>query len=1005
MQTVETALKEHIGDSSFFFVFPTDIAASCWADYALRFTEAVALERFTAWDRFKSEAVRAVHQDKKSIPAVLRRLFALQLLEANAQEPFFSSLIPQTYAASASGFADWLATLLPQLALWKKKRGQSSALRDAEDEDLYKLETLYRSFLDKHSLFEPAWEMPPFKDEGKKYVIVYPEILQDFEEYRLLLEQSPHVSFIHVPSSSLDTGLCRFTEYSNTRTELRKTALFIRSLCAGESCDEQTARKKAGKRTGVLPRFDWNDIALSIPDSENLIPYVMRELALYNIPARLRSGKKLSLYPGGGLFALIQKCYNETFSFDSVRALLTDPAFPWKDKTAVNQLIAFGIEHNCLCAYDNIDVWEQAFSKMPGEERAGALYRELKKHVKAIAGASTFQKLRERYFAFAAAFFNPELFSEESDRILSRCISELGALTGLEADYPEAARCSKVLDFFVSILDSKDYLAQNASCGVSVFSYRVAAAAPFKCHIVINASQNALNTVYRPLSFLNEAKRFDLHISDRDVSPLFVRLYAAHSALPLRATCSRESFSGYAIAHNVFDGCVSEAEAAGKKTAGGGSLSAGGFEAGAASTGNAEKDFENADFFAAERFFLRGACDAPPFLHSVQKEGFFAWAALRENVGKDISAGIESTAEKKALSADLIRERVLDYARGPVSGKIKVSASDLNSFYTCPLYWLFSRVLRIREYTADASLVDDVFIGTLYHEIIRRVLNTYKERALPLLLEDGKIPSNTLSALAAFTREVIEGLPASCRLTNDVSPLTIESFRIQEASIVQKLTDFLYEFICWFSGFSVLDTEKAVQLESENAVFKGQIDCVLTNAVSDSVCIVDFKTGSMPKFTDCIKLPESELSDFQLASYIKLYENAHGGAHKDINAGSHTKVDTAAFFSIHQKEPSVIVGSLVSPVTGKKKPYYSTRILPRDGFYSDGVSSVDGTLQVLEKAAQAYTASVLQADLPLFTDICGRGHFPDGSEVPYKTCAACAHKALCRTAYNLGRKS
>ena len=136
MQTVETALKEHIGDSSFFFVFPTDIAASCWADYALRFTEAVALERFTAWDRFKSEAVRAVHQDKKSIPAVLRRLFALQLLETNAQEPFFSSLIPQTYAASASGFTDWLASLLPQLALWKKKRGQSSASRDAEDEDL-----------------------------------------------------------------------------------------------------------------------------------------------------------------------------------------------------------------------------------------------------------------------------------------------------------------------------------------------------------------------------------------------------------------------------------------------------------------------------------------------------------------------------------------------------------------------------------------------------------------------------------------------------------------------------------------------------------------------------------------------------------------------------------------------------------------------------------------------------------------------------------------------------
>ncbi|WP_428771708.1 PD-(D/E)XK nuclease family protein [Treponema sp. HNW] len=956
MQTVETVLKEHIGDASVFFVFPTDIAASCWADYALRFTEALALERFTAWDRFKSEAVRAVHQDKKSIPAVLRRLFALQLLESNAQKPFFSSLIPQTYAASASGFADWLASLLPQLALWKKKRGQSSLSCDAEDEDLYKLETLYRSFLDTHSLFEPAWEMPPFKDEGKKYVIVYPEILQDFEEYRLLLEQSPHVSFVNVPASPLDTALCRFTEYSNTRTELRKTALFIRSLCA--------------PKDGSRPRFDWNDIALSIPDSENLIPYVMRELSLYNIPARLRSGKKLSLYPGGGLFTLIRNCYNESFSFDSVRALLTDPAFPWKDKTAVNQLIAFGIEHNCLCSYDNIDVWEQAFSKTPGEERARTLYRELKKYVKAVADASSFRKLREHYFAFAAAFFNPELFSKESDRIVSRCISELSSLAELEADYPEAARCSKVLDFFVSVLDSKDYLAQSSDRGVSVFSYRVAAAAPFKCHIVINASQNALNTVYRPLSFLNEAKRFDLRICDRDVSPLFVRLYAEHSALPLRAACSRESFSGYAIAHSVFDGCLSDA----------------GIET------ESFKNADSADFFAAERSFLRGVSARPLFLHSVQKEGFFSWASLK--AGEDVCV-------KSVLSSDIIRERILQYACDPVSGKIKVSASDLNSFYTCPLYWLFSRVLRIREYTADASLIDNVFIGTLYHEIIQRVLNTYKKKALPLLLEDGKIPSDTLFALKTFTREVIEGLPASCRLTNDVSPLTLESFRIQEASIVQKLTDFFYEFICWFSGFSVCDTEKALQLESENALFKGQIDCVLTNAADDSVCIVDFKTGKVPKFTKCIKLPEGTLSDFQLASYIRLYENAHGGAH----AGAHTKIDTAAFFSIHKKELSVIVGSLVSPVTGKKKPYCSTRILPRDGFYADGVSSVDGTLQALEEAAQAYTASVLQADLPLFTDIRARRHFPDGSEVPYKTCADCAYKALCRTAYNLGRKS
>ena len=87
MQTVQSALEAYIDDPAVFFVFPTDIAASAWSDYALRLKKAVALERFTAWDKFKSEAVRAEKQDKNSIPSPLRKLFVLQLLRQNAEKP------------------------------------------------------------------------------------------------------------------------------------------------------------------------------------------------------------------------------------------------------------------------------------------------------------------------------------------------------------------------------------------------------------------------------------------------------------------------------------------------------------------------------------------------------------------------------------------------------------------------------------------------------------------------------------------------------------------------------------------------------------------------------------------------------------------------------------------------------------------------------------------------------------------------------------------------------
>ncbi|MGI5173468.1 PD-(D/E)XK nuclease family protein [Treponema sp. OMZ 840] len=987
MHTIESALKAHIHNPSVFFVFPTDIAASCWSDYALRFTKAVALERFSAWDRFKSEAVRAAHQEKNSIPSALRKLFALRLLERNAAEPFFSSLVPPEYAASALSFADWVSSLLPLLALWKKKRSFSSAPCDAEDADLYELEKQYRTFLDKNALFEPAWEMPPFCDEGKTYIIVYPEILQDFEEYRALLEQSGHVTFIHVPDIPLDSQHCRFFSYSNTRTELREIALYIRSLC------DPSAGKKTGE-SAVQARFEWTDIAVSVPDAENLMPYVMREFGLYNIPVQLRSGKILSRYPAGNLFSLIQNCDADSFSFTAVRDLLTDSAFPWKDEEAINQLISFGIKNNCVCSYDGIDVWEQAFAKSGHEERALTLYRRLKKHVKAMADAAGFQKLREQYFAFRSAFFNPELFTEENNRIISRCISELGALADIELSYPDAARCSKPLAFFVSVLDSKEYLAQSATRGVSVFSYKVASCAPFKQHIILNASQDALNVVYRPLSFLADPKRFDLHISDTDVSDIFARLYAFHSEHTLRVSCARKSFSGYTIAHNVFNAC--EISAAGKtqKNALNGE------------NGVLYSDYYP-DYFAAEKAFWRTDASLPPRLHSIQKKGFKAWTASR-SVSPPLQEGgrakktalslssVSPLSSLPPLSADFIKKRILQYALDADTGKIKVSPSALKSFYTCPQQWLFSRVLRIEEYRAQAAVSDDVFIGILYHEIIKRVLNRLKETDSPLVLENEKLPKTHEEYIRFFTREVIEHLPESCALQTDLSALTVENFRTQENQIIRILTDFFYEFTLWFSGCRILSAEESLSLENEGWILKGTIDCVLGSVVSDSVYIVDFKTSGVPKFADCIKLPQRELADFQLASYISLYEG--------VKCASRPWVSAAAFFSIHNKELTSIVGRIVSPVTGKKKPHFDKDVLERCGIYADGISSVDETLKELKNAAGVYAASLTSACVPLFTDPECSGRFPDGSAVPYSTCASCAYKTLCRTTYVLGRK-
>ena len=118
---IEKTLKEHVKERDAVFVFPTQIAASLWADRIIEISDctAVAMDRFIAWDKFKGEAVRGENQDRVSIPATMRSIFAAQLIEENAKSSFLKNLVVPEYAKSAAGFASWLGSIFPGLRLWK----------------------------------------------------------------------------------------------------------------------------------------------------------------------------------------------------------------------------------------------------------------------------------------------------------------------------------------------------------------------------------------------------------------------------------------------------------------------------------------------------------------------------------------------------------------------------------------------------------------------------------------------------------------------------------------------------------------------------------------------------------------------------------------------------------------------------------------------------------------------------------------------------------------------
>jgi len=564
MNLVEATLLENIDKPSSFFVFPTDIAVSRWADrlLALRGGGTVAMEKFAAWDRFKESSIRSRVQDRQSIPSALRKMFASMLIQENAErcadgrEPVFSELIREKWAQEAGSFAGWLAGILPHLALWLRQAArlpiaqicespaeQAAKGMSGEDRDLFSLARRYSQFLALHGLFEPAWETPPFDDTGKECFIFFAESLLDFEEYRELLEASDHVKIVQTGAEGAGRQDHEVFFYANSRSEITEAALYIIALREGKN-------------------VPWDAISVSLPDAQAYGPYVFREFDNRNIPYVSQAGKPLASYPAGQFFAAAAGCASADFSFSSAAALLLNRRLPWKSGGEIGELIDFGIKNNCISSWTEkseggrqgagVNVWEDAFSHPFGgiRPRARHFFGDLRRLAGAMRRAKSFAELRKCYFDFRERFFDMESCLEETDLVLSRCVSELVGLAEIEQSFP-GARVPDPCAFFTEHLEKVPYLAQQSASGVAILPYQTAAPAPFDCHIVIGASQENLRTVFSPLAFLSGSRRKKLGISDSDVSQALVRLHRLNSRLPAAFFCSEQTFAGYEIPHSA----------------------------------------------------------------------------------------------------------------------------------------------------------------------------------------------------------------------------------------------------------------------------------------------------------------------------------------------------------------------------------------------------------------------------------------------------------------------
>jgi RecB family exonuclease len=511
-------------------------------------------------------------------------------------------------------------------------------------------------------------------------------------------------------------------------------------------------------------------------------------------------------------------------------------------------------------------------------------------------------------------------------------VEELSALVRLEEEYPGLTPESP-FNFFLEELREKQYVPVRGETGLNLFPYRVAAGAPFAAHFVLGASQQQASVIYRSLKFLRQDKRKALGLRDEDASAVFFRLYRPGSFKTARGdfvshtfiSASERTFSGWAIPHSRFAGRTLRMSP------------------------------PPGDPFREERAWWACGGAFPRRLFRVQRGGFERWHGLLCPAGRAdrlvMANMLRAPLEEAGGAGGLLRGRIDAVQRGGAPGEkalFKVSATDLNGFFYCPLSWLWKKIFRLEGEELEARLLDDASLGLLYHEILKNLYDHIRR-------EDRVFKPENLESYRQWAEEstarAAENYPAF------QGPLAVPLLRSMARTIAGKVQTLLGIDARYFPGYTMPELEAVLEIRTGELLLNGRLDRVSVSPEGDPV-IIDYKTGKSPSKTESTETFDKALEDFQIPLYVKLYEETRG-----IKAGG------AFFISINQEELTAVIGS-----PGRKRGHRREDYQP--------------TLDALEDYIGEFAGRVLSLD---FVPV----------EVSLKNCAGCDYRGVCRRTYSL----
>ncbi|MFP4376060.1 MAG: PD-(D/E)XK nuclease family protein [Spirochaetales bacterium] len=566
-------------------VFPSEIAASFWRRLLLRrgFLTAVREDHIVSWDRFKEQAF-ALRTERLPVNSALRALFVEQVLAENAATPFLRSMVPREHAGNARGFAPALTRALPALPA-------AARLRDYVDaqawllpliSDLDALSQRYTEFLERFSLYEPRWLETAPAFEGGDFMLIYPELAEDFPEFEAALKNVPRISVPKGPLPELGW-------YENSRMELITVM------------NEVAALLDAGERP--------EEIVITVCGLDRLRERVLQLARRLEVPVSLGMGIPLAESAPGRFFAAMREVVQAGFGVESLKALVLTPAVPWHDYPINAAIIREGVEHGIIGGAQRPDSGWKRLRPSAAKDRIHALIHDLP----AIVRAPSATELRKRYFAFAGKMIDADRWDSEQERVLQRCLEELAALAELEERFELSI--PDPFSFWMERLRGERYVPAEREYGVSVLPYRVGAGVLPLHHFLVNANNRELSVQIDRFPFLSEAEREQLGSlgAPHELTASFVAAYAVSGEV-MHASGSGLTFEGPALPPTVF----------------------------VASEAVAEREPGAADPFALER--IVGSPSVTQVV-PIQRAGATAYAAAEERPGIDLTQNTLSDPE------------------------------------------------------------------------------------------------------------------------------------------------------------------------------------------------------------------------------------------------------------------------------------------------------------------------------------------------------------------------